>query len=230
MSSTIPPKNYHLAKVAGAKRVEIPFTINGGAVAAITATIDDELTNSAEIFVANSAGAAQDGIRGGAGGTAASLIDPSANDANSKAFPLLLSSDTAPASIGFIVADGTPDLRPSTIPSQDTPQNPGFHGTAASIKGAARKLFSAEVVFTDGAPASGAAGNIVTATGSTPAGTRGAALRAETLVAGVTPNGNIKVRVSLPKLVAASGTATLENAVPGFLSGTIKGFLQLTYI
>ena len=62
MSSTMPPKNYHLAKVAVAKRVEIPFTINGGAVAAITATIDDELTNSAEIFVANSAGAAQDGI------------------------------------------------------------------------------------------------------------------------------------------------------------------------
>ena len=100
-------------------------------------------------------------------------------------------------------------------------------GTAASIKGAARKLFSAEVVITDGTNATSA--GIVTATGSTPPGTRGQAARADTLTVGITPNGNVKVKIQLPKLVQA-GAGITDNAVPGFISGTIKGILQLTYL
>ena len=119
--------NYHMARVNKAKRAEIPFTITSdGTVGNIVGTIDDEFKDSAEIFLAILTSTGKDGARGGTGGSAASALDPSANDSNSKAFPAHLSTDPAAAAIGFNVADGPSELQSVGIPLPGDGKNPTF--------------------------------------------------------------------------------------------------------
>jgi len=192
--------NYNIGRLNRAKRAEIPFTITGSVTAAlITATIDQEFVDSAEIFLAVAATAAQDGVLGGPGTSVstASVLDPSANT-GAKAFPAKLSSDTAGPSIGFIVLDGPSMTQPVTIPLPSDGRNPGY-GVPQTV-GTAIRVLRAEVIMQE----------------TTGFGIKtGLAVRAD---ATVTPNGNVKVAISLP-------TANLFN-----VAQIQKGMLKLAWL
>lgn len=217
MSSSASP-NYHIGKVNKAKRAEIPFTIVGdGTVGNITGTIDDEFKDSAEIFLAILTSTGKDGALGGNGGAAASVLDPSANDSNSKAFPALLSSDTAPCAVGFIVADGQSDYQPSTIPVPNDGSNPAYPASTTQVVGTARKLYHAEAIITEGS--TGAAGVL------------GYALRAKILTAGITPKGNVKVVITFDSYFKVDDSAAdAANTFKFNTAGTYKGILKLVYL
>ena len=210
------PNNYHNARSANAKRVKIPFTIVGNAtVGSIRASIDDEFADGAEIFVAVATGGTQDGALGGVVANLGSALDPSANDTNGKAFPALLSSDTTAMKFGFIVADGGGKTL-ATLPLPGNGNNPTYG--AATMFGSAQKLLSAEVVFTDGAAT------------TCPSGTRGWAVRANTLTAGITPNGNVKVAIQLPVAVPLVAATPTEISPTFTATGTLNGYLEVCYI
>ena len=209
--------NYHNGRSANAKRVKIPFTITGSAtVGSIRATIDDEFADSNEIFVAVVTGTGVDGSNGGVVATPGSVIDTSANDANGKAFPLLCSSDTTAMLFGFIVLDGSGKTL-ATIPQPGNGNNPSYSSTQQTF-GSAQKILGAEVVFTDGAAT------------TCPSGTRGWSTRANTLTAGVTPNGNLKVLIQLPVAVPLVAATPTEVSPTFTAAGTLKGVLDVTYI
>lgn len=184
--------NVQIQKRNRAKTADIPFTIVGtGTASAAIASVDGPLAAAVEVFIAISESASQDGQLGGAGGSKASTLDPSANDTNSKAFAGNL-SQAAPASIGFIILDGGGSpLQNMTAPGGD-PSNPGYPtvsgGSTATI-GTAQQVFSAFAEITDGtgAPIVGAA-----------------ALLDKT----VTPNGNVKVKVTFPGFYPSAATPT----------------------
>ena len=217
MASTA-ANNYHIGRSNLAKRAEIPFTIlTSATIASIVATIDDEFTDSAEIFIAGTTGLGQDGVLGGTAAAYASVLDPSANNASSKAFPALLSADTAPISLGFIVLDGSVDTAPATIPLPGGQNQSPAYGTAQAI-GTAQKLFFAEIVITDGSITSLVPGLI------------GTSLRANVLSAGVTPNGNLKVLVTFPVVELTATTPAAIAPTIKVAGQTVKGFLKLTWL
>lgn len=205
--------NSALNKNIRANRLEIPFTIVGSATPAnIVATVDDEFSASCEIFVAGTTGAAQDGLLGGTASAVGSVLDPSANDTNGKAFAAKLSMDTGPVSIGLIVADGSLSKPPNTIPLQNSdPSNPSY-GTQ-TVDGKVSKVYAADLVISEG--------------GNMP-GVVGVAVRAQILGGGATPNGNIKVVITLPKFVLSAITPT-ATAVAFNTANTFKGVIRLSY-
>ena len=215
----VPAQNYHIGRSNNAKRAEIPFSINTGAATAFATFIgqvDDEFGDSVELFLAGATGSGNDGLINGFGGSAASALDPSANNAFNKAFPALLSADTGPTSIGFVVLDGS-QKPPSTIPLPGSSPNPTY-GTPQVI-GDAKKLIQAEVVITDGPAA------------SCPPGSLGVAPRAYVLTAGVTPNGNLKVFIQM-QLYAGTGTGANASPIfkPASAAAVIRGVLYLSWI
>lgn len=205
--------NSALNKNIRANQLDIPITINGnGTLASITASVDDEFAGSCEIFVATTTGAAQDGKLAGTAGAVGSVLDPSANDVNGKAFPTLLSSDTGPVSIGLIVADGSLSKPPNTIPLQNSdPSNPAY-GTQ-TVDGRVSKVYAADLVISEG-------GNMASVVG--------VAARAQILGGGATPNGNIKVVITLPKFVLSAITPTAV-AVAFNTANTFKGVIRIRY-
>lgn len=180
MSNSV-ANNFNIGRLNRAKRCCIPFTINGNITAnLITATIDQEFIDSSEIFLAVAATGAQDGVLGGPGLSLTqkgSLLDPSVNDVNGKAFAAKLGSDTAGPAIGFIVLDGPSEKQPVSIPLPSDGRNPGY-GVPQTVGGATR-IFRAEVIMQE----------------TTAFGVKvGMAVRAD---ATVTANGNLKVAISL---------------------------------
>lgn len=202
------PSNAVMAKASGAKRAAIPFTVATSAtIASIAASIDGEFAGNAEIFVASATGANQAPSRGGAGGAATSALDPSCT-------PMNLSCDTAPISLGFVVLDGPSDKQSSNVPLVGDGKNPSY-GTPAP-RGDAKQIFSATVLVSDGDDT------------AVPVATDGVAARADLQI---TPNGNMNIRVTLPKAVVISHAVPPVSVVPTLkVAGkTIKGWLFLEW-
>lgn len=202
------PSNAVMAKAAGAKRAAIPFTIATSAtIASIVASIDGEFAGNAEIFVASATGANQAPSRGGNGGAATSALDPSCT-------PMNLSCDTAPISLGFVVLDGPSEKQPSNIPLAGDGKNPTY-GTPAP-RGDAKHVYAATVLITDGSDT------------SVPVATDGVAARADVQI---TPNGNMNIRVTFPKVAVITHGAPPISVIPTLkVAGqTVKGYLFLEW-
>ena len=200
--------NVNIQRLNRAKTADIPFTIVGtGTANATTITIDNPFSGDVEAFCALSEIASQDGALGGAGGGAASLLDPSANTGG-KAFPAALSL-AAPPTIGFIVLDGgqTVPLATMTAPGGD-PSNPGYVASPTPI-GSAIQLFECHAEISDapsGAPILGIC-------------------PVAKLV--VTQNGNLQVTVVFPSWFPSGSGANTAFKLDA--SGTYRGTLHLAW-
>ena len=195
-------KNYSLNKFAGAKSVLIPITITPHLTPGSQVyTVDDEVQDGVEIFNAPSTAAGVDGVKNNVAAAFGSVLDPSANDVNGKAFPANLTGTAAACTLGFVIVDGETEKQPVNIPLPSDGRNPSY-GTPA-IVGTAKKFLGGTLTLQDQTSF-----QVYT----------GMPIRTETLTAGITPNGNLKFRVMFQTFpIATTGP-------------TMKGFLELFYL